>query len=269
MNFFSSNIKFLRKRRKRTQEDVAGSLGLKRTTINALENQISQPSVSHLQAFSSYFKIAIDTLINIDLVSLSGSQLKDLENGFDVFMKGTKLRVIAISVDAENRNNIECVSQKVKAGYTAGYSDPEYIGKLPVFQIPFLPGDKKLRAFQVEGDSMLPVPEGAWVVCEYLEDFSQAKSDELYVVVTRDDGVVFKRIENRITENGILGLSSLNPAYKSYEIPILEIMEMWKFVSFISSEVNTDFSPEESLFEMMKELKTEMSDLKEKYKSIN
>ena len=267
MNYFSSNIKFLRKRRKRTQEDVANVLGLKRTTINALENQISQPSVLHLQAFSNYFKIAIDTLINIDLTSLSGSQLKDLENGFDVFIKGTKLRVIAITVDSENKNNIECVSQKVKAGYASGYSDPEYISKLPIFKMPFLSNDKKLRAFQVEGDSMLPVPEGAWVICEYLEDFSQAKSGELYVVVTRDEGVVFKKVENHINKNGNLKLSSLNPVYNPYELSVVEVTEMWKFVSFISEEVNDGSSREDSLFKMMAELKNEMLNLKKKYQS--
>ncbi len=265
MNYFSSNIKFLRKKKKRTQEDVAVSLGLKRTTINALENQISQPSVSHLQAFSKYFKIAIDTLVNVDLPSLSGSQLADLENGFDVFVKGTKLRVIAITVDNNNENNIECVSQKVKAGYTAGYSDPEYISKLPAFQLPFLSNDKKLRAFQVDGDSMLPIPENAWVVCEYLEDFDRAKNGELYVIVTREEGIVFKKVENHITEKGTLKLSSLNPAYNPYELPVMEIMEMWRFVSFISNEVNTDFTTEESLFKMMKELQLQISDLKRKH----
>ncbi len=264
MNYFGPNIKFLRKRKKRTQENVADALGLKRTTVNALENRISQPSVSHLQSFSKHFRIAMDTLVNVDLASLSGSQLADLENGFDVFVKGTGLRVIAITVDNSNENNIECVSQKARAGYALGYGDPEYIGKLPVFQVPFLNNTRKLRAFQVSGDSMLPVPDGAWVIGEYLEDFTQAVSGDLFVVVTRDDGVMFKKAENLIAESGRLRLISLNPAYEPYEIPVSGVTEMWKLVSYISREVNASFSFEESLLNMMKDLKAEITGLKKK-----
>ncbi len=73
MNYFSSNIKLLRTRKSRTQNDLATALELKRTTVNALENSISQPTVPQLQAFSKYFGIAIDTLINVDLNQLSES----------------------------------------------------------------------------------------------------------------------------------------------------------------------------------------------------
>ncbi len=264
MNYFSSNIKFLRKRKKRTQEEVGHVIGLKRTTVNGLENQVSQPTVPHLQAFSRYYKIAIDTLINVELSSLSGSQLADLENGFDVFLKGTKIRVIAITVDSDNENNIECVSEKVKAGYTTGYSDPEYISTLPTFKVPFLPNYRKLRAFQVVGDSMLPVPEGAWIIGEYQEDFTTIKNGELYVIVTREEGVVFKKVENLIPERGNIRLISLNPLYKPYEIPAVEVMEIWKFVSFFSTEINSEFKLEEILLSMMKDMKMDISELKEK-----
>ena len=110
MNYFSGNIKLLRTRKKRTQNELAEALNLKRTTVNALENSISQPTVSHLQAFSKYFGIAIDTLINVDLNRLSESQFTDLQNGFDVFIRGTKLRVIATTVDPGNNDNIEFVN---------------------------------------------------------------------------------------------------------------------------------------------------------------
>ena len=41
-------------------------------------------------------------------------------------------------VDSKNRDNIELVPVKAKAGYTAGYNDPEFISSLPTFQLPFL-----------------------------------------------------------------------------------------------------------------------------------
>lgn len=146
MNYFSSNIKLLRTRKKRTQNELAEAINFKRTTVNALENAISQPTVNHLQAFSKYFGIAIDTLINVDLNHLSESQFTDLQNGFDVFIRGTNLRVIATTVDQDNNDNIEFVNEKAKAGYVTSFADPEYIGNLPVFQLPFLSKEKKYRA---------------------------------------------------------------------------------------------------------------------------
>ena len=139
---FSSNIKFLRKRRGRTQDDVASALDMKRSTLSGYENGVAQPNVSVLLAFSAYFNVAIDTLIKVDLKTLRESQLSQLENGFDVFVKGSGLRVLVSTVDASNRENIELVPEKAKAGYTTGFSDPEYVKELPVFQLPFLSREK-------------------------------------------------------------------------------------------------------------------------------
>ena len=223
MNYFGSNIKLLRKRKKRTQNEVAAELEIKRTTVNALENSISQPTVSLLQAFSKYFGIAIDTLINIDLNQLSESQFTDLNNGFDVFIRGSNLRVIATTVDKNNVDNIEFVNEKAKAGYVTSFADPEYIGKLPVFQLPFLSKEKKYRAFTITGDSMLPIPSGSVVIGEYVQNFYNIKNETGYIIVTRDEGIVFKIIEKYFPESRAFLLASINKAFPSYKLPITEV----------------------------------------------
>ncbi len=233
--FFSSNIKFLRKRRKRTQDDVAVALNMKRSTLSGYENGVAQPSVTVLVAFSGYFNVAIDTLIKVDLKSLRESQLSQLENGFDVFLKGSGLRVLVSTVDSENRENIELVPEKAKAGYTAGFSDPEYVKELPVFQLPFLSSEKKYRTFQISGDSMLPVPSGSWVTGEFLLDWRNIKTGTPCIIVTQDDGVVFKIVENKLDEEKVLLLHSLNPLYKPYKIAAEGICEVWQFVHYISN----------------------------------
>ena len=43
--YFASNIKFLRKRRGRTQDDVAFALNLKRSTLSGYENGVAQPGM--------------------------------------------------------------------------------------------------------------------------------------------------------------------------------------------------------------------------------
>jgi len=264
MNFFSSNIKLLRTRKKRTQNEMATELGLKRTTVNALENSISQPTVQHLQAFSKNFGIAIDTLINVDLRRLSESQFTDLQNGFDVFIKGTKLRVIATTVDSANNENIEFVHEKAKAGYVTSFSDPEYIGSLPVFQLPFLSKEKKYRAFTISGDSMLPIPNGSVVIGEFVQNFYDIKKGQGYVVVTRDEGIVFKIVENYFPENRSLQLSSLNTAFKPYKLPFSALKEAWKFVCYLNTEIPEAEPDIQKVMQSVNELKFEMQQLKKK-----
>jgi len=262
MNFFGSNIKLLRTRKNRTQNDLAAALEIKRTTVNAIENSISQPTVKQLQAFSKYFGIAIDTLINIDLNKLSESQFTDLQNGFDVFIRGTKLRVIATTVDSENKDNIEFVNEKAKAGYVTLFADPEYIGNLPVFQLPFLSKEKKYRAFTISGDSMLPIPNGSVVIGEFVQDFYDIKNNDACVLVTREEGIVFKIVENKIAISFNLRLISLNPEFSPFELPISEIKEVWKFVCYLNTEIPEPETDMQKMAKIVNEMKFEIQNLK-------
>ncbi len=262
--FFSSNIKFLRKRRKRTQDDVATSLQMKRSTLSGYENGVAQPNVSVLVAFSGYFNVAIDTLIKVDLTSLRESQISQLEGGFDVFLKGSGLRVLVSTVDSENRENIELVPEKAKAGYTTGFADPDYVKELPVFQLPFLSREKKYRTFQISGDSMLPVPSGSWVTGEFLLDWRALKTGTPCIIVTREEGVVFKIVENKLQENQVLVLHSLNPLYKPYEISGESIHEVWLFTHYISNVMPEGQAESQDLQQTVATLQHEIIRIKER-----
>jgi phage repressor protein C with HTH and peptisase S24 domain len=129
---------------------------------------------------------------------------------------------------------IEVVSQRAKASYLAGFTDPEFISDLPRFSLPFLPTNKKHRVFQVDGDSMLPIPDGAWIVCEYVEDWTRLKDGERYVIVTEQDGVTFKLAYNRIQPDQKLLLCSANPIYPPFEVEVMQVREVWKYRLCIS-----------------------------------
>ncbi|HUV01572.1 MAG TPA: helix-turn-helix domain-containing protein [Bacteroidales bacterium] len=262
--YFTSNIKFLRKRRGRTQDDVAAALNLKRSTLSGYENGVAQPGIDILVSFSGYFNMSIDTLLKIDMTKLSESQLGELERGYDAYVRGSNLRVLTTTVNAENRENIELVPEKAKAGYTTGYADPEYIGELPVFRLPFLSDKRKYRTFQLKGDSMLPIPEGSWVTGEYLQDWMDIINGKAYVVFTLDEGIVFKIVENKIATDGKLILYSLNPFYEPYEVHINDVKEIWKFVNFISSELPEPLMPEKQLFQSIAVMKNDLERIKAK-----
>jgi transcriptional regulator with XRE-family HTH domain len=76
--FFAANIKLLRKRKGRTQDDVAVAMDLKRPTLSGYENGVAQPDIATLVAFSKYYKVSIDTLLKVDLTQVPESQLSQL-----------------------------------------------------------------------------------------------------------------------------------------------------------------------------------------------
>jgi len=262
---FNTNIKFLRKRKGRTQDDVASALGLTRSTLNNYENLIAQPGMETLVNFSEYYGVAIDTLIKADLTKLSESQLSQLEKGYDVFIRGSNLRVLATTVDHENEENIELVSEKASAGYASGFADPEYIRILPTFQLPFLSKEKKYRTFQINGDSMLPIPHGAYVTGEFMQNWNFIRDKQAYIILTINDGIIFKVVENRISEEGQLRLHSLNPIYLPYSLHVNDIREIWKFVHYISSEVPEKRPTENEIVDNINEIREEVKKISERF----
>ena len=255
--YLSSNLRLLRIRKSRTQEDVASAIDSTRATINNYERD-TEPPLEKLIALSDYFGVSVDTLVKVNLHTLSESQFSQLEQGFDVYIKGGKLRILATTVDRNNRENIELVPIKAKAGYTAGYNDQEFISSFPTFQLPFLSDQKKYRTFELDGDSMLPIPNGAFVVAEYVQDWNYLKDGNAYILLTEEDGIVFKVVYNQIRKKKNLLLKSLNAEYKPYEVPISEIKEAWKFVNYFTSELPEPLEGIEGLRSMIVDLKNEV-----------
>ncbi len=260
--YFGSNLKLLRARRGRSQEEVAIGLDVKRSSWSGYENGSAEPQLDLLVRISAYFKISLDKLLKDDLTLLSESQLGILERGGDVDLSGRRLRILATTVDKADRENIELVHEKAKAGYALGYADPEYISVLPAFQMPFLSRDRKYRTFQISGDSMPPVSEGSWVTGEYVQNWQTIRDGQPYIIITKEDGIVFKVVYNQLKTTGGLLLCSTNPVYQPYEVPITEVFEVWKFVHFISHELPEPNLSRDELTRSVLDLRKEVGQLR-------
>ncbi len=234
---FGKNIQLLRKRRRISQEDLSQELGIKRSSLSGYELGNSEPNFDTLLKFSEFFKLSIDKLLKQNLQQLSEVYLAQLEQGLDVDITGGKLRVLATTINSNNEENIELVPVKAKAGYTAGYGDPDYIKVLPTFNLPFLDRNKKFRTFQISGDSMPPVSDKSWVTGEYVQNWKTIKAGHPYIIITENDGVVFKIAYPQFEKNQTLLLCSTNPLFEPYEIAVNEVHEVWKFVNYISNEM--------------------------------
>jgi phage repressor protein C with HTH and peptisase S24 domain len=174
-----------------------------------------------------------------------------------------------VTVDDNNRDNIELVPHKAAAGYLNGYADVEYIKELPRFKLPIpILSRGTFRAFEITGDSMLPILPGTIVIGEWLEDIQNLKSGKSYVLVTQREGVVYKRVFNYLKENGKLFLVSDNRQYAPYQIDAAEVIEVWAAKAYISvqfPDANTknEMSMEQLsgvVMELQQELKSMKSD---------
>ncbi len=228
--FLKDNIRFLRKQAGLTQAGLAEKLGVKRPVIGAYEEGRAEPRLQTLQHMAQFFGLPIDDLVGRDMVS-----------GGRTDMSGGGLRVLPIVTDASGeRERAVLVPVKAAAGYLNGYGDVDYIGSLPSFTMPFpeLPADRSYRVFQIEGESMLPVPPKAYVVCEYVQDWGAVRFNERHILLTQSDGIVFKRIRPR-DDRAAFSLHSDNPEYKSYDVEMEDVLEIWKARGFCTFDMDS------------------------------
>lgn len=233
MKKISANIKFLRKKRNLTQQQFADLLGIKRSMIGAYEEDRASPKMDNMKQIANYFGITVDELVS-EKITDKWLDERDKKKEKENEVKAGNLRVLSITVDHNDNENIELVPVKASAGYVNGYSDPEFVKELPKFHLPMLKGGT-FRAFEIKGDSMLPIQPGSIVVGEYLDDWKQIKSNETYVVISKNDGIVYKRIITKSKESKSYILKSDNKAYEPYNIDLDEILEIWKAKAYIST----------------------------------
>ncbi|WP_462265584.1 XRE family transcriptional regulator [Mucilaginibacter sp.] len=228
MSIISSNIKFLRKKKGLTQQQFADTIGIKRSLVGAYEEDRADPKYDLLKKIALFFEISVDDFIN--------EAINDKWLAASAKKTASGLRILSISVDREDNENIEMVPLKASAGYLNGYADPEYVSKLPKFYLPMFK-QGTYRAFEIKGDSMLPLQSGTVIVGEYVENWGDIKPNDTYVILSQTEGVVYKRIGNRFKENKKLKLISDNPTYEPYEINGEDILEVWKAKAYISTNL--------------------------------
>ncbi len=257
-----NNLKLIRKNKKKSQEEVASDLGLTRSSYSGYENGIAEPGIDTLIALSGYYNVPIDTLLKKDFSTFTESDWTQVTSGVFADINGKKLRVLSAVVDSNDNELIELIPQKARAGYTSGYADPDYLKVLPTFSLPFLSRDRKYRSFPIMGDSMPPVEEGSFVVAEYIQNWGSIRVGTPCIVVTKDDGIVFKIVNSRLDSHQSFELCSTNPVYKPYLVHVNDILEMWKFVNYISPTIPEMRLDDSLLAQSIQDLQREVADLK-------
>lgn len=222
----NENIRFIRKQLKLTQDQFGQQLGIKRSLVGAYEEGRAEPRLELLHKMATMAGLSADALISQELNASTEVKFekKDYTRGKEV---------LVVSIDSNKKDNIELVPHKAAAGYLNGYADPEYVRELPKFNLPNL-SSGTYRAFEISGDSMLPILPGTIIVGEYVENLSDLKNGKTYILVTSREGIVYKRVFNYLNENGKLFLVSDNRQYTPFQIDGEEVLEAWAAKAYIS-----------------------------------
>jgi transcriptional regulator with XRE-family HTH domain len=248
MSQAGQNLKYLRKLRGWTQEEFAIKLGIKRSLIGAYEEERADPRLEVLEIVSDTFKLSLDDLL-----------LKDLSNTGNSYLAKRRQQKMMTA----ERNVIHFVPVKAAAGYLAGYADSEFIDELNTFTLPMLAGGN-YRAFEIIGDSMLPTPSGSIIVAEKVDNADDVKNDQAYIVVSRNEGIVYKRlVRNNRAKNKITMVSD-NPQYQPYQVNAEDVVELWQaqmIINKVSQQQRWDVN---SLANMVNNLQSQVSTLKKK-----
>tara|TARA_R110002050_G_scaffold300722_2_gene471916 strand:+ start:60905 stop:61681 length:777 start_codon:yes stop_codon:yes gene_type:complete len=253
---FASNIKFLRNKKAWSQQALADYFDLTRGQVASYEDHRAEPSQQTLIKYSNFFKLPIDALIRHDLTMSKEDVYIDI---------GMNRVLFPVVINDNNEDSIEVVPIKASAGYLSGYDDPEYISELPQMKLPFIPTGKH-RAFPIKGDSMEPwVREGAFVVGKFVESPEYIRDGQTYIVVTHNEGLVYKRIFKNESNKNVLTFKSDNAFYAPYEVRKDEIIELWEYTCKIDTQSyeNDDLNLQ-SIMQMMRSFQVELKDIKKK-----
>lgn len=221
MSQANKNLKYLRKLRGWTQEEFALKLNIKRSLLGAYEEERAEPRIEVLEIVSDIFKLTLDELLR-----------KDLSDNKENYLAKRRTQKLT-----GGRSTIPFVPVKAAAGYMAGYADPEFIDELNTFTLPMLTGGN-YRAFEIIGDSMMPTPSGSVIVGEKVDQLEDLKNNSTYIIVSRNEGIVYKRVLKSNRSKNKLTLVSDNPSYQPYSVNAEDVVELWQ-AQVVIAKANT------------------------------
>lgn len=221
----------LRKALKLTQEEMADSLKLKRSTYARYEKDIVAPP-EVLQAWHKKYKTPY--------AEFSKPVPKEFSNNSNTDNGLKKPDMVFVRENDMLMMEVPLVNQYAYAGYLSGYGDQEFIDELP--RIPWIV-DREHKgnylSFEVRNDSMYDgsfnsYAEGDRVLGrEILRHHWQNKlhiEKWDFIIIHKRDGILLKKIAEHDTLNGRLRLHSLNPMYEDIWVNSDDLAQIFNVV---------------------------------------
>ena len=240
---------------KGNNSDFANKIGINEANVrNYIAN--TEPKFNVLEKIVNNFEW---------LLTGKGEMLKKEEEPIVKIVEGRDLVPKVVVVNEEDDESfIPLVEYKAQAGYLTGYLDKDYIEKLPMYNVPGLYGGT-YRMFQVKGLSMYPtLQDGSYVIGEFVETWEYMTDNRVYIIVTVNEGIIVKRVKNRINKYQSLYCSSDNREYGNIRIPIEDVKEVWEAKMHLSFE----FLDPVTNYQKIADLEVDIYNLKEQIKHL-
>ena len=229
MTFFSANLKLLRKDAGLTQGELASKIGTKANTISNYESEVSEPDFKTLDKIIKVLGISVNEILYADMGKKTIP--KTIPNTIPNAKKAHEMTIVAedgtVQYGGKSRA-IPILDARAAAGWPYTIDHSGFLGSQPTLSLPppwFRSGEYVL--IQIEGDSMHPtIYNGDWVFIRKLEKITEIKDGYVHVVLTRD-GIVCKRLLNRVNK-GHIALQSDNSTYPTYTVPVDEVLSIWR-----------------------------------------
>ena len=248
MSNAGKNLRYLRKLRGWTQEEFANKLKIKRSLVGAYEEERAEPKLEVMEQVCAIFKLSLEDFLFKDLSESKGGSYLDRRRQLKMISESAEIRFVPV---------------KAAAGYMTGYADPEFVDELNTFTLPMLaPG--QYRAFEIMGDSMLPTPSGSVIVGEKIEDLDDLKNSNTYIVLSKNEGVAYKRVVKNNRLKNKITLISDNPQYEPYHVSAEDVLEIWKAVYILQKANAAPVWDVNQLAGMVNNLQEQVSSLKKK-----
>jgi phage repressor protein C with HTH and peptisase S24 domain len=258
METIGNRIKSVLERHSITQKKFAEDLGISEVAVSNYMKKDRVPNTDVLLKIKQLFE-------DVDLNwLLTGDKMLNNQKHLVNYVGESELKYNSlprvISTDTQGEENILMVPQYAQAGYLDGYGDPEYLETLPSYRLPKI-NNGTFRMFEVKGHSMNPtLHDGSIAVGEWCESLNSIVDDAIYIVVTKDDGIVIKRVLNRVNKYNNLYLKSDNRAeYPAYTITPDQVVEIWK----LKTAFLFNFSNPANMYDRLTDLEAEMMHLKQ------
>lgn len=219
-----------------------------------IRNPENRPSFEILQDIANKFDdVSLDWLVSGQHSVSKPSKNKHLAVNEEAEPYLAASRIIEV-VGRENNPLHLMVPVKAQAGYLDNYENQEWFSELPTCQLPGLQ-DRSLWLWEVEGNSMNTdtggLNSGDWVVAERIYGKSDIRDGRVYVLVHKD-GVLIKRILNRVDKDGKLIAKSdnLSGNYPPIVVEPSDVLELWYVVGYFSRQL----PPPSNLYQRINDL---------------
>lgn len=207
MKGIKNRILHLRSKSEQTQAEFAEALGVSRSQQAKFETGVTEPPIDYLLALVKKCNVSYAWLFE---------GLEDLDSPMKI-----KSQMVRESAGKYIPNSVPLIRVEAFGGIGNSVFNIEEKDIQAYYVVPDFTNVNFM--IRVKGSSMYPkYNSGDVIACRILKEIKFIQWGKVYVIATKEQGILIKRLKKAKLETNIIALSD-NPSYDPFEIPMNEI----------------------------------------------